>query len=210
MRTGRLLLLGFTLCSLEAGAATLSSDFSTDLDGWTISSGSGALSYSAAGGNPGGYLFVDNAEGSIIVRAIAPAKFLGNLSAYNGGMLSFDGNLLSKGSVAFFPAYGQVRISTTSGTPATLDIAPSDPSIGVWTTYSVALDATTWGQTPARWTEILSNVTEIAIVLEAVSGLETNGFDNFVLTSVPEPSTTLLASLGLVSLATARRRQRQC
>jgi hypothetical protein len=71
--------LGLTLCSLEASAATISSDFSADLDGWTISSGSGALSYSATGGNPGGYLFVDNAEGATIVRAIAPAKLLGNL-----------------------------------------------------------------------------------------------------------------------------------
>ncbi len=209
MRPSRLFVLGLTLCSLEASAATISSDFSADLDGWTISAGSGALSYSATGGNPGGYLFVDNAEGATIVRAIAPAKFLGNLSAYDGGTLSFDGNLLSKGSVPFYAPYGQVRISTSGGTPATLDIAPSDPSIGVWTTYSVSLDAATWGQTPTRWAEILANVTEIAIVLEAVSGLETNGFDNFVLTSVPEPSGTVLAALGLVSLATARRRMRE-
>jgi hypothetical protein len=209
MRPGSLLVLGLTLCSLEAGAATISSDFSADLDGWTISSGSGALSYSATGGNPGGYLFVDNAEGSIIVRAIAPAKFLGNLSAYDGGTLRFDGNLLSKGSVPFYPPYGQVRISTSGGTPATLDIAPSDPSIGVWTTYGVSLDAATWGQTPARWAEILANVTEIAVVLEAVSGLETNGFDNFVLTSLPEPSGSVLAALALAVLGTARRSRRQ-
>jgi hypothetical protein len=161
----------------------------------------------ATGGNPGGYLFVDNAEGSIIVRAIAPAKFLGDLSSFNGGTLSFDGNLLSKGSVAFFPPYGQVRISTSSGTPATLDLAPNDPAIGVWTTYGVSLDAATWGETPARWAQILSDVTEIAIVLEAVSGFETNGFDNFAITPVPEASpAALLTATAAGVLALARRR----
>jgi len=203
-------LLGLTIlvAALEANATTLSSDFATDLEGWTISSGSGALSYAATGGNPGGYLFVDNAEGAIIVRAIAPAKFLGDLSSFNGGTLSFDGNLLTKGSVPFYSPYGQVRISTTSGTPATLDLAPGDPAIGVWTSYGVPLDAATWGQTPARWAEILSNVTEIAIVLEAVSGLETNGFDNFAITSVPEPSAATLVAFAALAPWVARQVRR--
>lgn len=193
------------LIAQGAGATTISSDFSTDLDGWTITPGSGALSYAGSGGNPGGYLFVDNAEGATIVRAIAPAKFLGDLSAFDGGTLQFDGNLLSKGSVAFYPPYGQVTIATTSGSPATLDLAPGDPAIGVWTTYGIPLDAATWGQTPARWAQILSDVTEITIVLEAVSGFETNGFDNFVLTSVPEPPSAALALLAALALGVRRR-----
>ena len=114
MRIGLLLALGTFVAAGAVNATTISSDFSTDLEGWTISAGSGALSHSATGGNPGGYLFVDNAEGAVIVRAIAPAKFLGDLSAFDGGSLTFDGNLLTKGSVPFYPLYGQVTI-TTSG-----------------------------------------------------------------------------------------------
>lgn len=203
--------LGMSLlfAALGANATTIASDFSTDLDGWTLSAGSGALSHMASGGNPGGFLFVDNAEGAVVVRAIAPAKFLGDLSAFDGGFLSFDGNLLTKGSVPFYSPYGQVRISTSSGTPATLDLAPSDPTVGAWTSYGVALDAATWGQTPARWAQILSDVTEIAIVLEGVSGFETNGFDNFAITSVPEPSRVALALIAGLVLWTARRAARR-
>jgi hypothetical protein len=208
VRIGHWLGMGAIFAALGANAATISSDFATDLDGWTISGGSGALSYSATGGNPGGYLFVDNAEGATIVRAIAPAKFLGDLSAFDGGTLSFDGNLLTKGSVPFYAPYGQVRISTTSGTPATLDLVPADPTVGVWTSYGVTLDAATWGQTPARWAQILANVTEIAIVLEGVSGFETNGFDNFAITSVPEASPAALALIAAVVLWAARRSSR--
>jgi hypothetical protein len=102
-----------------------------------------------------------------------------------------------------------VRISTTSGTPATLDLAPNDPAVGVWTSYSVTLDAAAWGQTPARWAQILSNVTEIAIVLEAVSGFETNGFDNFAITSVPEPSHAALALTALLGLWVASHASRR-
>jgi hypothetical protein len=204
----RLLAAVVALVAAPAAAVTISSTFDTDLDGWTISATSGTLSHQASGGNPGGFLFVDNAEGAVIVRAIAPAKFLGDLSAFNGGSLAFDGNLLTKGSIPFYSPYGQVRISTTGGTPATLDLAPGDPAIGVWTSYGVSLDAATWGQTPQRWAEILSNVTEIAIVLEAVSGFETNGFDNFSITSVPEPGAAVLLAFGaLAGRARARLRR---
>jgi hypothetical protein len=200
-----LLMIGWTLHAEGAGATTISSTFDADLDGWTITSGS-ALSHMATGGNPGGFLFVDNDEGAIIVRAIAPAKFLGDLSSFNGGVLAFDGNLLTKGSVAFYPPYGQVTISSSGGTPVTLDLAPSDPPIGEWVHYSVSLDAATWGRTPQAWAQLLAGVTEISIVLEAVSGLETNGFDNFTLSSVPEPSVAALLGVALGAGALSARR----
>jgi hypothetical protein len=199
-------MVGLALAAQGARAATISSTFDADLDGWTITSDSGALSHMATGGNPGGFLFVDNAEGAVIVRAIAPAKFLGNLASFDGGVLSFDGNLLTKGSVPFYPPYGQVTISSSGGTPVTLDLAPSDPPIGEWVHYSVSLDAATWGRTPQAWAQLLAGVTDISIVLEAVSGFETNGFDNFTLSSVPEPSVAALLAVALGAGALSARR----
>ena len=201
--------LGIAASALEASATTITSDFSTDLEGWTATAGSGTPVWTASGGNPAGYLFIDNVDGAVIVRVIAPAKFLGDLSSSNGGTLSFDGNLLSAGNIINQISYGRVRISTSSGSPATLDLSPGNPALGVWTSYSAPLDAATWGQTPARWAQILSNVTMIEITLEAVSGLETNGFDNFAITSVPEPSpAALLAFATGGGLALARRLRR--
>ncbi len=70
------------------------SDFSTGIDGWRVDgdvqNGSDRPSYLPAGGNPGGALAAtDNVEGGTWYW-IAPAKFLGNVTAVQGKSLSFD------------------------------------------------------------------------------------------------------------------------
>src|SRR5688572_11907373 len=69
----------------SVAADTISSTFDVDADGWTTTNV--VPVFTPAGGNPGGFLLVDNPE-TTITEMIAPAKFLGDLSLLNGGTLS--------------------------------------------------------------------------------------------------------------------------
>ena len=211
MRLLRSLGLGATLLTAAgAGAATISSDFSSDVDGWT-QTGAAVFQHQANGGNPGGFLYIDNSEGAI-TYVFAPSKFLGDLSAFDGGTVSFDGIQLAITASPWTSAgqdYGHLTLSGPGGS-ATLDLlpAPGQPSAS-WTTYSATLSAAAFGKTQPEWTAILANVTQIRLSVEAVFGGEIEGVDNFSITSVPEPSGLVLASLALGALASARHARRQ-
>jgi hypothetical protein len=140
----------------------------------------------------------------------APGKFLGNLVAYNGGSVSFDGNMLGIGGrpwTATGSDYGHLRLSN-GGTTATLDLLPSpgQPMQGQWTTYSAPLTAAAWGKSEADWLALLGNVTEVRLSVEAMFGNEVQGIDNFSIAAVPEPATYGMLALGLALVAWTRRR----
>src|SRR5580765_2189037 len=86
--------------SSPAVASTITSAFISGLEGWSTSDPSAVLTQSATGGNPGGFLYHDNSE-LAIAQLIAPAAFLGDLSAFVGGTFSFDGSLLAGGGSFF-------------------------------------------------------------------------------------------------------------
>src|SRR5438093_839403 len=70
-------------------AATITSTFDTGSDGWTYNEGT--FMFVSSGGNPGGHLELsDTGPGFEDFAVFAPSKFLGDLSAFNRGMLSFD------------------------------------------------------------------------------------------------------------------------
>lgn len=174
---------------LAAGPAAAqhsrASTFTSGTEGWTHV-GATSLTAVMTGGNPGGYLEIDNSEGPVTF-IFAPPAMLGDLRAFDGGTLSFDGNMLGIGGNPWTSAgldYGHVRITSPAGV-RTVDLlpAPGQPVFGAWTTYSVALDVATWGGTQPTWTSILSNVTEIRLSVEAMFGLEVQGIDNFTLTT---------------------------
>jgi hypothetical protein len=206
--SGRLLFV--VACALVAAhpatfAASVSSTFDTDLDGWTANNT--AAVHTPAGGNPGGFLFIDNPE-STISEVLAPAKFLGDKSSFNGGTLSFDGNLLTQ-DAGDFAAYGTLTFFSSSIGTASTDIVPSQPPVGQWVTYTADLTNTTFGITPGDWAAILADLDELRITLEGVFGGETNGFDNFKIDDgqvipppvIPLPMTWALALPWLVGTA---------
>jgi hypothetical protein len=175
---------------------TLQSTFMTDTEGWTHV-GAAAFSQNPAGGNPGGYLHIDNSEGPVTF-IFAPAALLGDLRAFDGGTIAFDGNMLGIGGAPWTSAgqdYGHLRISSPAGV-RTVDLvpAPGQPLNGVWTTYSVPLDVATWGGTQDTWTSILANVTEMRLSVEAMFGAEIQGIDNFKLTTRPEAPWSVLCN----------------
>lgn len=198
----------------QAEATTITSTFTAGLEGWTaVETTGGTPSHMVAGGNPGGFLYIDNSE-NLWAYVVAPAAFLGNLSAFNGGSLSFDGNQLTgNGAYSDFNDWGRVIITGASGS-ASLDFAPGTIPVNQWRTYSAPLTAAAWGVTPAVWSALLANVTDIRFSLEGTFGGETNGFDNPTLQSptapnpVPEPASLILVGVGIALLATRHRRAR--
>ncbi|MEM9585919.1 MAG: hypothetical protein AAGA03_01455 [Planctomycetota bacterium] len=196
------------LATCVLASADIASTFDSDLDGWTTDE-TGLFQHNASDGNPGGFLFIDNDEGTNNAHIFAPNKFLGDLTSFNGGTISFDGNLLGSGGNFFSDPddYGVFVITGTAGS-ASLDLAPGGaiPPANSWQTYSASLDATTWGVSSSQWASILGDVTSIQLSVEALFGEEAHGIDNVRITAVPEPSSgvVLTAFVGLTALIRRR------
>src|SRR5207247_1783436 len=92
MRELILAVVGFLGVAAGQQTIELKSAFDIDAEGWTCVGA--AVEYRQSGGNPGGYLFVDPFERDILSECTAPAQFRGDLSAFDGGTLSFDGNMM--------------------------------------------------------------------------------------------------------------------
>ena len=163
------------------------STFDTDTDGWGVSN-TNPLIHKPSGGNPGGFIFLDNDE-QIVALLVAPPKFLGDLSGFNGGTLSFDGNMLQQNAPPWdnVQDYGHVFIlGGSSGATASVDFVPGQPPEKSWATFSKPLTASTWGMTETEWKSLLSNADNIFISIEARFGAEMQGVDNIKLLA-PKP-----------------------
>jgi hypothetical protein len=173
-------------------AQSIESTFDVDDEGWRVAANNGAYhfgknpgpEYFSTGGNPGGHIqYEDNIAGAYY--AIAPGKFLGDISLYNYGQIIFDVRAVS-GELT--PAtirheFGTVIISGPNGT-AILDIIPGMPG-STFSAVSIALVDSVWGKTAEEWNLILSNVTDISIILEysiSWAGDDRIAFDNFIIT----------------------------
>ena len=188
--------LALTLLAVHASSAlTIESTFDAGLEGWTTSVG-GELTFVGTGGNPGGFLQQTDIDLSDMFVS-APANFLGNLSAFLNGSLSFDARQVSGAGEKYAP-FGFVTLFN-GGNAVSTDIAGADAPSSDWSTFSINLDPAGFQTTPEALAAVLSNVTLIAVQLESQIGVvEVTGMDNFRLVSaVPEPSTLLLGSFGL-------------
>jgi hypothetical protein len=206
------LLIAASLLALSATAthANITSSFDSGLEGW-VGAG-GAVSFGASGGSTGGtsggYLRqLDTLNTWMSVSA--PASFLGNLSAYLGGTLSFDAKNISNhaSDLQSGPWFGHVTI-TGSGGAASLDVAGAGAGLplrdGLWHSYGATLDPALWNGNLAG---ALAGTTAITLSLEFNNAIvETAGLDNFQISAVPEPGTWALLGAGLlVVLRRARR-----
>lgn len=204
LRFGLTLLCGLLMLSSHAAAASIESTFDADLEGWTTSVG-GDLAFVSTGGNGGGFLQQTDIDLSDMF-VNAPAKFLGNLSAFLNGTLSFDARQVSGNGEKYAP-FGFVTIFN-GGNAISADIAGPEAPTSDWTTFSIKLDAASFGTTPAAVADVLSNVTMMMVQLESQIGVvEVTGMDNFRLVSaVPEPSSLALGVIGVMGVICTRRR----
>lgn len=189
-----------------ASGTQITSTFDTDLDGWTASAG-GSMTFATTGGNPGGFLRdldLDNTD----MFVSAPAKFLGDKSAFAGGTISFDGIELDAGPGNYQP-YGTVTLRS-GATSVQADLVPLGNPTATWSTFSIPLNATTFGTAPNTFASVLGNLTAVEVLTESKTGIvETVGFDNFTLTTPgPEP-TSAMAVVAMLMLAGGRSRGRR-
>jgi hypothetical protein len=197
-----LMMLPLIIVARVATATQISSTFDTNADGWTASPG-GTMTFVTTGGNPGGFLRdVDNDNTDMFVSA--PAKFLGNQSAFIGGTIAFDSIELDTGPADYLP-FGTI-ILHSGATAVQADIAPINSPTANWSTFTGTLDANTFGAAPAIFASVMSNLTEVDVTLESrVGTVETVGFDNFrITTAVPEPACAI--GVAILMLASQRRR----
>src|ERR1044072_8222013 len=128
-----IVVLGGLALFLNSANAQIISNFSVDSDGWTAADAGGGnpqtLTYSSSGGNPGGFISLNIANGNPFYWQL-PAKFLGNraYSSY-GEALTFD--VLTSASVIDHAASGDIILQSTSNNflYANMSMLPGGPSV---------------------------------------------------------------------------------
>ena len=158
----------------------LISSFDTDAEGWSVSGG--ALYYHGNDGYPGGFVeFEDNEDQCGYF--LAPNKFLGDLTEFSQGTLSFDLKNTVDNGQTMLACYGSIRIS--SGLIyAEKNVVPYNTYLTDWTAFSIPMTAGDWGVTSTRWDSLLTDVTEIIIYMDTqMNYYDRTGLDNFCFTS---------------------------
>ncbi|HET9054745.1 MAG TPA: laminin B domain-containing protein, partial [Cyclobacteriaceae bacterium] len=129
------LILSFSFI-LSGTQAQITSTFDTDDEGWTaIDNQAGPLpAYVNTGGNPGGFIRVEDGVQGTATYFAAPDKFLGNRSDYYGGTLQFDLQVYST------PNSSTAGVRLTGGGLVLARLLPQLPAVApAWTSYTFIL-----------------------------------------------------------------------
>ena len=173
-----------TVTATPPSASSCESTFSVDDEGWR-GSGDAALAvptWYATGGNPGGFVELDDGLAGGVWYWEAPATFLGDASSAYGNFVRFDLKQSSTSSQFDSPDV----ILNSGGLELIYDTA-NNPDI-TWTHYDVPLTEAGWevngeGRVPssAEFQTVLANLERLRIRGEYVAGSDTGGLDNVIL-----------------------------
>ena len=206
-----------TLAALAAAVTSFSahaalSTFDSGAQGWSAAGDvTGDLQWSAADGNPGGHVFIDDQTTGGVTFFVAPDMYLGDKSFAAGTMLTFDLRQVYPGGTNQFN--DEDVILQGAGLTLAYDLA-SNPANGGWTSYAVPLSAGSWHistlngavASEQQFASVLSNLTGLRIRAEYQSGADIGSLDN--VSMVPEPSAlAMLLSGGALVHWLGRRRK---
>ena len=159
-----------------------------DDEGWTRNFPASDLP-GATSGDFGGFSFVDPAgfiryidmDGPSRDFAVAPAKFLGDLSQFSDARFEFD----YRHSSDFGPFYRLSMILV--GAESAYSWVGTVPPNNEWAHFTVALSEAEWTRTvgSAAFTEVLQDTRRIELSMDQSPQGETNDLDNFALIGGP-------------------------
>lgn len=217
-------LLWLGLLFAQTGFADVISDFTSDAEGWTtFGNGGAAVVYASTGGNPGGYIRIDDVTSSWGYLQ-APAKFLAP-APYNG-QISFDLKVFNS-NPAGYPNIYSVRVALTGGglTLINESILPTtafehytfdlNETSGwrIFSDLSQNYNAANPAPTQAEMMQVLGNLTGVFIAADYTDAysqsdgtIDQTAIDNVFIgaISVPEPATNALLALGALLLFVRR------
>ena len=195
--------------------ATMTSTFNADFEGW-VPTVPAETSWQPSGGNPDGYIRLDDISGSS-GQILAPSSFLGNLTSLDAiGSISFDHKLFQTGFIGSDGIVDYEINLSGAGNSATW-FSPGPSSTTDWVSLTAPLVESLWNVT-GSWSSLLSSVSELRIRVEMVdndasSNRDIAGIDNISLNGpmapIPEPSTMILFGTGLAGLMGWRYRKKQ-
>ena len=158
------------------------SSFDDNFDGWSGEC-SGFFEHSFSDTEHTGFImFSDESGVTGDGFIVAPESYLGDWSDLDGiGELSWEHKIFQAGGgpVILRP---HVMISGPGGRAV---IRPLEKMRPYWRSFSVPIDRDAWTVTSGTWSQLISNVTELKIRIEAAhndfSPLDINGIDSIVL-----------------------------
>lgn len=181
---------------------------------WSINDYSIVASYtptfSATGGNPGGYISQSDPDGGDFTFS-APASYLGNQIAAFGSTLSYDISYVGTQNY-----YTTDVMLVGGGLRLLWQASPTLTPTSSWTTVTAALTPSAqWhvGSTlgalasTSDFNTVLGNLTGIYIRGEFAFGSDLTGLDNVRFGAVPEPSVIALMGAGVALIGAAARRR---
>ena len=135
------------------------------------------------GGNPGGWLQLQDVQAGRMA-VVFPKTWIGDLSGFLGGVVSFDARTVNAQSGAAHKDFGLVEITGAGRTVSADAAGPGQVVPGSdWERYQLRLSHETFRVEPRLWAEILSDVQRVLIRVEGFSNAsEVMGLDNVSLT----------------------------
>ncbi|MGC9515455.1 laminin B domain-containing protein [Methanocrinis sp.] len=162
-------------------ATDLVSSFDLGDEGWREGRDV-SISWSEAGGNPGGYLLGEDLGSGQTWYYVSPSSWAGDWTPYVGGILSFELKVIDSGNGSSI--FGDVvRIVGRDGSYLSWSC---DPPGGFWTRRQVSLVPSSFREVGGSFDSIMKDVSEIWIRGEYSNMRDVGGLDNVMVTLGPE------------------------
>jgi hypothetical protein len=162
-------------------ATDLVSCFDIGDEGWRVGRDV-FLSWSEAGGDPGGFLLGEDLGSGQTWYYVSPASWAGNWTPYVGGTLSFELKVIDSGNGS--ATFGDVvRIYGRDGSYLSWSC---DPPAGSWTRRQVSLVPSSFREAGGSFDFVMKDVSEVWIRGEYSNMRDVGGLDNVMVTLGPE------------------------